>query len=164
MIKILNEKEQKCNIDEQQGISQNENNEKANNQILEKSKLRHVTLKKSMEKNSNKDISKSKIDMKDNETDNSNKCKSYEDISQLHPLLSDFAQITNNKKSIYPYKWIVYNGNYWDTIAKVLKPRGYNLISSKDDDRLDNINFIWRPTQFSYHVKILIKVVLFKNR
>jgi len=76
----------------------------------------------------------------------------YKNISQLHPLLSDFEAIEQDTKSTFPYKWILYGGNYWDTVTKVVRPRGFNLVKAKDDDKLEDINFIWRPIQFSYLV------------
>jgi len=72
---------------------------------------------------------------------------------QLHPLLEDYEKIEQDKNLIFPYKWIVYGGNYWSTLAKVVKPRGFTLVKAKNDDKLDNIQFIWRPGQFSRKVK-----------
>ena len=88
---------------------------------------------------------------------------SYVDISGLHPLLEDFTEVSKNKKSFFPYKWIAYDGNYWDTVARVIRPRGYNLIQTKDDDKLDNINFIWKPTQFSFQVKEFIIISIMRK-
>ena len=78
----------------------------------------------------------------------------YKDTSQLHPRLSDFETIEHDTASVCPYKWIVYGGNYWDTMTKVIRPRGFNLVKTKDDHNLTEINFIWRPIQFSYLVII----------
>eukprot|EP00826_Nyctotherus_ovalis_P021112 TRINITY_DN1674_c0_g3_i1.p1 TRINITY_DN1674_c0_g3~~TRINITY_DN1674_c0_g3_i1.p1 ORF type:complete len:106 (-),score=18.76 TRINITY_DN1674_c0_g3_i1:23-340(-) len=80
----------------------------------------------------------------------------FKDVSQLHPLLSDFEAVEQDAKSTFPYKWIVYGGNYWDTVTKVIRPRGFNLVKTKDDDKLEDISFIWKPLQFSYLVTPLM--------
>ena len=87
----------------------------------------------------------------------------YEDTSQLHPLLSDFEEVAYNPHSIFPHKWLVYGGNYWDTLQKVVKPRGFTLVKSKDDESLSQIDFIWRPVQFPHSVYLKTTVVLCKD-
>jgi len=73
----------------------------------------------------------------------------YKNLSQLHPLLSDFEAVEKNEKATFPYKWMVYGGNHWETLIKVVKPRGFTLVKTKEEDHLEEIDFIWRPIQFS---------------
>lgn len=76
-------------------------------------------------------------------------CFHYKDISQHRPLVADFDAAEHCPKSTFPYRWIVYGGNHWETLVKVTRPRGFVLVKSKDDNRLDDVDFIWRPLEFS---------------
>lgn len=74
------------------------------------------------------------------------------DKAHLHPLLSDFEEVSKNPHSAFPYKYMVYGGNHWETLVAVVKPRGFQIIPIKEDDHLDNMDLIWKPIQFSNKV------------
>lgn len=88
----------------------------------------------------------------------------YKDVSQLHPLGEDFVSVVHYPKSVFPYKWIVYGGNYWDTVLKVIKPRGFTLVKTKDEETLNQIDLIWKPVPFSHSVRVELNLVLCQNR
>lgn len=59
----------------------------------------------------------------------------YKDKSQLHPLLSDFEEVAKNPRSTFPYKWMVYGGNHWETLIAVARPRGFTLVFKNSFDK-----------------------------
>ena len=52
----------------------------------------------------------------------------YQNKSHLHPLLSDFDEVAKNQHSTFPYKYMVYGGNHWETLISVVHQRGFTLV------------------------------------
>ena len=74
-----------------------------------------------------------------------------------YPLFSDCDEISKNPHSNFPYKMIYYPGNNSEIIYRVANGRGFNevfllIIKVNDKNSLDNVNFIWKPTQISIKV------------
>ena len=70
----------------------------------------------------------------------------------LKPTFEDFKAIENNPNSKFPYKFIAIPGNYSDLVAKVIKPRGFSRVIWKESGTINDIDFIWKPTNFSSKV------------
>ncbi len=65
------------------------------------------------------------------------------------PGFQEFEDIEKDPNSKFPYKYIVFGGNHSDLVAKILRPRGFAKAAWKEDDPIDDIDFIWRPVNFS---------------
>lgn len=66
----------------------------------------------------------------------------------LKPTFEDFEAIEHNSDSTFPHKFIAFIGNYSDLVAKILRPRGFTRVLWKETDPINEIDFIWKPTNF----------------
>ena len=55
---------------------------------------------------------------------------------------------------MFPYKCLMFPGNYSELVYKVLKPRGFSTII-REKQNIDVCNFIWNPIDFSRKVQLL---------
>ncbi len=56
----------------------------------------------------------------------------------LHPTFSDFARVEKDPRAIFPYTFMVYNGNNSEAVAKVIRPRGFLKVPGRRLDFVDD--------------------------
>ena len=80
-----------------------------------------------------------------------------QDISLLKPQFCHFDTMLNGPNLTFPYQMFLCPGNHSDLILRIAKIRGYVRTEGKLEESLQNVDFIWKPTQFSSKVLLILR-------